>query len=425
MNDSHLAIVNSPSTDQREHIFQLLDQLFPVGRAYFEQRLLHDSSYHPATTWFAADNDTVAATAQIFPLHIRIGKAVIKVGGIGSVGTAIHYRGQGLAHKILLAQAAWMKEQNYDLSLLRAVEHRFYEKIGWQLIPEACYYLAAPASMQVQPQYALYEIIPFEPCYLDQLKLIYKQFNQLRTGTVVRDDAYWHDLMSFPVWLQSQCLLLRQNGSIIAYGIIEQRADSSTLLHELNYLPEAENEAGEAGIVQLLHALCQLYPDQSHILANLPQDHKLAPYLLQQGAELHEQRVSMWRLLNCDKLLRKLLPELEDRLQQSSFAQQSLYVQLHIEHQPHDADMLLHLIYNEGRLALTVENSEAMKTEAETCNYESGSIYKIKMAAVDLIASLLDGYKPAQVTETTGDSQKLLRALFPPQQAVFYWTDKF
>lgn len=422
MNHTQLTIANSPSTDQREHIFQLLDQLFPVGRTYFEQRLLHDSSYDPATTWFAADDETIAATAQVFPLHIRIGKAVIKVGGIGSVGTDIHYRGKGLAHKILLAQAAWMKEQSYDLSLLRAVEHHFYEKIGWQLIPETCYCLTAPAAMQAQP---LYEIIPFEPCYLEQLKLIYKQFNKLRTGTVVRDDAYWHDLLSFPVWLQSTCLLLRQNDSIIAYGIIEPRADGSALLHELNYLPEAENEAGEAGIVYLFRALCQVYPDHSHILTNLPQNHKLAVYLHQQDAELREHRVSMWRLLNCDRLLRKLLPELEERLQQSSFARQSLHIELHIINQPHDEDVLLQLTYSEGRLTLSVENSAAANAAVESCNHGRCSIYKIKMAAVDLIASLLDGYKPVPATETNDDSQKLLQTLLPPQHAVFYWTDKF
>lgn len=394
MNNTEIIIASSPSPEQREHIFQLLDSLFPVGRAYFENRLNFDSAYDPATTWFATVNGIVASTAQIFPLAIRVGQAVIKVGGIGSVGTAPDFRGMGLAHNILQNQTSWMEQQGYDLGLLRAVEHAFYEKIGWQLIAEKCYSLELPSASRPDQDY---EVIPFSSQYVGDLKYIYEQFNQNRTYTLVRSDAYWNDLISWPVWNQAQCLLLRKNDAIVAYGIIERKDNDTAFINELNYLP-----AAEAAMPYLLQALSRLHPNVSRILARLPEDHIIVRHA-QYRAQEQPYNVSMWKMLNCANLLGKLVPELEKRLQQSRYAKLQLAIELHVD------DELLYLHYDAGKLHLSVDAAVL----AERC--------RIKLGSAQLIEAVIWGYVSAEHNETA----ELLQALFPKQNAAFYLTDKF
>lgn len=190
-----ILVKNHPTREQLELIYDILDECFPVGRAFFQERLDHDTAYDPDTTWFATVDGKIASNVQIFPLHIRVGRAVLKTGALGSVGTDPNYRGLGLAHQILYAQTNYMKDTDYDISLLLASKHAFYEKAGWRLVPQTAYAIKKPASLK-QPTRD--EIIPYEARYLDEIRLIHEQFNKNRTYTVVRNESYWNDLMTWP-----------------------------------------------------------------------------------------------------------------------------------------------------------------------------------------------------------------------------------
>lgn len=150
---------------------------------------------------------------------------------MGSVAADPSYRGMGLTHKILAAQTDYMRETGYDISLLLASKHAFYEKVGWRLVPETAY------AVEKQPggeQPDGYTIIPFDSRYLNDIRCIYDRFNQNRTYTVVRNETYWEDLIHWPEWKKADCLLLQQNNKIVAYGIIEKRTPNRYLSTNLS-----------------------------------------------------------------------------------------------------------------------------------------------------------------------------------------------
>lgn len=391
-NKPSITITNAPNPQQLEEIFNILDEVFPVGKAFFQDRLYNDSSYDPETTWYAAVDGKVASTIQVFPLHIRVGQAVLKIGGIGSVGTDPNYRGMGLAQGILHAQSEWMKQSGYDASLLLAIIHAFYEKAGWQLIPESAYSMAKPAP--IEPS-AGYDIIPFEPKYIDELRPLYEQFNEERTYTLIRDQAYWTDLPKWPAWHKADCLLLRYQGTIIAYGLIEKSDDEKVFIQELVYLPEAENE-----VLALFTALCQLRPQAKHVLAKLPDDHKLADYYKQQHADELSLNVTMWKMINSHSMLQKLQPELQQRLSGSAYAQQQLRIKLQI------GEDEVWLDYANQKLSISEQPNSIPAYET------------LQLDPYQLISYVIFGCDSA-------DQEDLLQALFPKQQAVFYLTDKF
>ncbi|QCT00953.1 GCN5-like N-acetyltransferase [Paenibacillus algicola] len=398
-----IVVTNQPTREQLDAIFDILDQCFSAGRAFFQERLELDSTYHPDTTWFATVDGQVAANVQIFPLAIRVGKAVLHTGAIGSVAADPNYRGMGLTHRILDAQTQYMKEAQYDLSFLLASKHAFYEKAGWRLIPQTAYAIQPPPPRE---QTENYEIIPFEPRYLEEISSLYEQFNENRTYSVVRSESYWKDLIRWPEWKKGDCLLLKKEDRIAAYGIIEKKDSEQVFMNEFIYL----DEAGD-GVEHLFHALCQLRPNAKQILAMLPDDHKLHSYFHQHQAQPVPIHLTMWKMLRLYSTFHKLQAELEERLNRDDFmAGQEMLIALQC------GEDTIFLDYRQQRLVISEEIS-------------SFPDVSIKMDERSLITYLLFGYEAKSreegAPEPHAGQTHILQALFPKQNAVFYLTDKF
>ena len=399
--DKNIIVTNQPTREQLEKIYDILDECFSVGRAFFQERLDRDTTYDPNTTWFAMVDGKIASNVQIFPLHIRVGQAVLKTGAMGSVGTDPNYRGLGLAHKILQAQTGYMKETDYDISFLLASKHAFYEKAGWRLIPETVFAIDKPASLE-QP-HSSEDIIPFEARYLDDIRFIYEQFNKNRTYTVVRSETYWNDLLTWPEWKKADCLLLRRNEKIVAYGIIEKKDTEQVFINELLYLNEAEN-----GVEALFHALCQLRPNAKQIVAPLPEDHKLYSYYQQHQASSIQIQTAMWKMINLSSTFHKLQPELEDRLIRSNLL----------------ADQDLHIALQCNRECIYLDYKQQVLSVSDA-GHPAHSYTSIEVDERDLMTYILFGYNEAGAAKDSTAHANILYSLFPKQQAVFYLTDKF
>ncbi|HBS47063.1 MAG TPA: hypothetical protein DEA91_26070 [Paenibacillus sp.] len=70
----NIIVMNHPTREQLEKIYDILDECFSVGRAFFQERLDLDTTYDPDTTWFAMVDGKIASNVQIFPFHIRVGQ---------------------------------------------------------------------------------------------------------------------------------------------------------------------------------------------------------------------------------------------------------------------------------------------------------------------------------------------------------------
>lgn len=395
--ENTISVSNHASREQLEKIYDILGEVFSIGRTYFQERLDFDSTYNPDTTWFATVNNTIASTVQIFPLHIRVGQVTLKIGAIGSVATHPDFRGLGLAHKILNAQVNWMQQNDYDLSLLLASKHGFYEKVGWKVIPETDYCIQKQTLPLPQTSS---EIIPFDSKYLNELKEIYEQYNEKRTYTVVRNETYWNDLLNWPDWKYSDCLLLRKDNKIVAYGLVENKDSEDIYINELVYLEEAGD-----GVIDLFLALSELRPQAKHILARLPEDHRLTTYFMENAATEIPLHVSMWKIINYNSTLHKLLPELQSRLNEHEvFSTHTKHIDLHC-----------------GEEHFYLDYAQQQLTISEVSN-PSHTYTAITLDEHDLISYIIFGFPQS---DEMSEEANILHVLFPKQNAVFYLTDKF
>lgn len=396
MKHQHREIRTINNREELDTVFAMLGEIFPVGRDYFERRLVHDSTYDPETTWVAEVDGTIASTVQIFPFSIRVEEAELKVGGIGSVATLPEYRGQGLSQGILKQQSDWMREKEYDLSLLFAVITPFYEKSGWTMVPEPYYELEIDSIPEAGASSA-YRIVPYEHRHAEPLAKIYEQFNKSRTYTVIRPAAYWTDRHNWQQWEKTIAFVAEKDGVPVAYGHLSEPNEKAVHLEELCYLAGEEQAAYD-----VLRAFAKhVHGRAKSIHAKLPDDHILAPAFLQWGAEKKEMTYAMWKVLRFEPLFRKLSAVLERRAQSLDGP-----AYLHLE----CAGQQAYLSYADGRLTITGSPEPEKEYIA------------VELSQETFITMLLRG---AEACQDPNLQTNLLRTLFPKQNSIYYTTDKF
>lgn len=414
---SNIEIRPVQSRIELEAVYELLNACFPVGKSYFQSRLDNSTAYRFDTTWVAVVDGIVASTVQIFPYICRIEDVTLKVAGIGSVGTKPEFRGQGLGLEILKKLTKWMAQEGYDLSLLFAVIHPFYEKLGWTIVPETEYHLPADqivdqtnqALKSLDPEArSSYSIRHLDPsAHAAQIAGIYERFNARRTLSRVRNAAYWQDMMKSAEWQQGVWSVALQGDSVVAYGRLGRQDNGAIPLEELCYLPEHAS-----AILPILSHLLTDRPEVKTVQFRLPPDHALLPLLKEWNAEADASNLMMWKIIRLAEALHIMKPVLERRLRHESAG--DFRVALCCEGQS------ALLIYEEEHLAIATD-------------YDSSKVTTLELRQSELVTMLLHGYNSGMsIKQCPGERQdprppvdELLRMLFPAQQALFYLTDKF
>ncbi|MHA0857212.1 GNAT family N-acetyltransferase [Paenibacillus sp. CMAA1364] len=398
MNTEDLEIRSIVDRSELESVYDMIGHAFLAGRDFFQIRIDQDSSYDMSTTWIAKQHSLITSTIQVFPMISRVGIHPIRIAGLGSVATLPEYQGQGQCRQILHRLTHWMKQEEYDLSLLFAVITPFYEKSGWQVVPEPLYQIDI-GSIPADNNNNNIKIISYDSSHTTTISDIYDQFNQSRTYTIVRSSTTWQDLTQWPRWKSGTCLLAVRNNIVVAYGLIsETKKDGVVHLDELCYLDGEESSA-----ICLFQALVQQRPDARSISASLPADHALIVPFVQWGATKSTMNYAMWKIIQFQPLLAKLTPTFEKRLN-SNHAIDSLQLCMNCVEQQ------AYIYYDNGKLAI---EHEARK-ESEYAN--------INLSQEEFIAMLLQGYD--DTTHKTSHAN-VLKTLFPTQNSVFYNIDKF
>src|SRR5205807_9469652 len=103
-----------------EDVEPILDLLTEYGlpRSYFEPFYLNDSSYRPEQSWVVEQHGRLLSHLRIYDRWIRIGRAKMRIAGIGNVITARHARGQGYSVQIMPAMLPALELEGFAYSLV-------------------------------------------------------------------------------------------------------------------------------------------------------------------------------------------------------------------------------------------------------------------------------------------------------------------
>ena len=267
--------------------------------------------------WFDLNNTRacfvdgkVASVVQVFDRPMRIGNCVVRMGGVGSVGTDPAHRRAGYSSRVLRDSVRYMCTTGYDLSILGTGIQSHYARAGWVMYPTYSMELTLPSMLgEVPPDVAI------ELCDLDQdlpaLRAIFDQFNVHRTGTFVKNPEYWTNRPKWRPHDPSLYWIAKQGETTVAYLLAEKWE-----IGEFGYLPDAE-EAMIALFYRFFH--CAQTEGVQHIGAPVPSQSRKTFEAMGCSIQRREGNSTMFLITNFESLLTKIKPLLEMRLRASDF----------------------------------------------------------------------------------------------------------
>ncbi len=287
----------------------------------------------------------------IIPMLMRIGAAVLRMDGIGGVDTVEGFRNLGYSRRVMESAVEQIKAGDASLATLFGIQD-YYQKFGFDTAgPEPTVILPQPDHPELAPAIPPGWLFrPLEVRDLPALMALYHANTRRATGALVRHDAgeeateterlagddsdarkiglrAWNRLRKLVADPGDDAcrVLIDATGQIAAYAWF---GTSWPMSFRRRDLPEAfhiaEPMARDAEAADALLAGCRLWANEtgsdcSSVAFAIPPEGPVASAAAYQGAEMHAVYTRggdfMARVLDPQRLMRQLLPELSARVQ--------------------------------------------------------------------------------------------------------------
>lgn len=320
----------------------------------------------------------------VWGYQMRLEDIRLKVGGIGAVVTHPDYRKQNLMHQAAHASFDAMKEQGYDLSILRG---RHYVKMGYARAWNYVTYRFKLEDFPVDEPVPAFQSLSLTE--VPEMDALYNQSHASITGTAIRPTFYnkhLEDICTYG-WRDA-------NGTLVGYV----RASPSE--EEAKTLVCLEAVGSPQQSLAILADLFQKGEFEKITCFTLPHQQPLLQYL-RLGNCIEENRffeVSGWRvkIINLHSTLQKLIPLMEKRISKSQFTGWTGSLFLDAREQ----SVLLR--FDKGKITLGTETSSE----------------NILHAGAALSRLLIGSDEPEEIIRhegmhCSGNAQELVCALFP------------
>ncbi|SFG55556.1 GNAT family N-acetyltransferase [Sporolactobacillus nakayamae] len=290
-----------------DEALDLWSGVFPKSRAFFEQRIRLDPECGDETTWIARVNGKLAGAVQIFPLLLSYNGLILKCGGIGNVAALPEYRGRHLIRTILKHQTEWMADHGYDLSLLFTGINSFYKKEGWHTFRVNRLLLNVNELPEIEVSHR-YKIRDFEERDLIQVQHVYKVFNALQVGSVIRTDEYWHGQLTWRKERNEKFLNAFDEDTLVAYMRYETTGEGRLDLVECCFLPGHEGAA-----LTLINRIKTIGANVQSLCVQFSEQHFLQTLFKKWGAHAEAYSGTMWKIVRFQEFCKKIQPVLSKR----------------------------------------------------------------------------------------------------------------
>lgn len=258
------------------------------------------------------DGDEQFSGLWVLPLEMRIGAAVLPVGGIAGVGTKPKHRNKGYAARCMRNATAFMKEQRFALGLLFGIPD-FYHRYGYAVALQE-------VSLKIQTRDAegarrTHRVQAMRASDRAAALRLHRRANALRTGTRLRTLRTW----------QPARRGTRFNVAASPYVAIgkHRRLEGCMMLDKLpNATVVSEIDALSVAACESLIAFAAqdaIAKRAGELTIHAPADHKIVEIAGNFGSTLSVRRPrcggGMARVIDQECLLQALTPELSRRAQ--------------------------------------------------------------------------------------------------------------
>jgi predicted N-acetyltransferase YhbS len=391
------------------------------------------------------DGQKVSRTVVV-PMLMRVGVAVVRMDGIGGVGTEEPYRNRGYSRRVLESAVEKMRAGNAALSTLYGIED-FYPKFGFATIgPEYTVTLPlrepAAATASLPPGW---NVRPFAGGDLPAVRRLYHLNTKRATGALVRHDEgdelagnaslaqaspaarrigrrAWGRLEkvgSAPG--KDECrVVIDRSGAVAAYAWLGRQnwwmgvrgREAPTSFHV------AEAMAIDPTAADAVLAACRLWAaegggDLDQVDLAIPPEGPVAGAAAYEGGSVHvvHSRCGefMGRVLNVDRLLAQMQPEFSERVRACRV--------------PFRGELVLKTDEGEGSLFVT---ADGVSLDGDA----GGARLSVELPQHALARLCLGGFETGDLlrrlpSPPDRQTEDLLRVLFPRRLPHIYPIDRF
>jgi hypothetical protein len=273
--------------------------------------------------------DEVLSRALVIPMTMRVGRATVRMDGIGGVETPEAHRNRGYARRVLEAAVRAMNAGDAAISTLYGIPH-FYPRYGYATLgPE---YELTPVSLHERNLLRDgYSARAGNAGDLPALKRLYREETAGAYGALVRDDDWWTwtELAKSLTDGAGEVRVVERGGQVVGYAWrgsfgwwMEQWTERAP-----HGLKVAEAFAADAAAAEMVLAACRRWATDlgdEQVTLGVPPECRVGTALRLQNATMVErwwdEGEFMGRSTGLASLLRSLAPEMEARWQVVSAA---------------------------------------------------------------------------------------------------------
>jgi predicted acetyltransferase len=338
-------------------------------------------------------------------LEVKVGKSFLKMGGLGGVGTLEEHRMKGYSRRVIEYSIDYMIKNGYDVSMLFGIPD-YYIRWGYATTLSNCK-ITMPLRNAERTRPGLHAR-PMMKEDASAILDIYELTNRFRTGSLKRYRGEWFKFRKGSGWgiLADGTVFEDSSGRIVAYcasdrwprvmRITEVGANDISLYeHVLRYAYEMA--------VQKKATELEIY---------VPFDHPFAELCKSLGCTISIDYPyasdGMGRIINLNSTFRRLIPELEERLEKSCVRNLSSKISI-------KTDL--------GLITLEISGSNLSLSEAESENL-------VELPQWVLMQLILGYRSPANVlvdsaVKYRGKIRESLEILFPAGHPYIWLSDWF
>ena len=266
------------------------------------------------------EDGRVVAHVRIVDHPMRIGSAVVRMGGISGVCTHPAYRKRGYAAALMRDSMEYMRTHGFDVSMLFGIRD-FYPKFGYSVcLNRFSIKMAAKGTAGCEGKGCVRKIKPEE---LSQAASMYAEHNAHRTCSVVRSGEFWQHDRKGAVWswpyvnFDEWYAVCDEADRMLGYFCAKEERGRVEL-----YEAAGGNDEVFSTILQYLGVRAKA-SFMGEISLILPPDAPMAQFCFEKDAKLEafyrEDGDGMMRIIHLEGLFGKLKEELEARLRHSEF----------------------------------------------------------------------------------------------------------
>ena len=273
-----------------DSVHRMLDRAFPhTPKTFFDRQARHDPHLRPQHTRLLVEDGRILSCVRVYFRKIWCRGTSIPIGGIGDVGTDPSVQGKGCATQLLTDTMSYMRKKGAILTILFTRIQPFYQNIGYLTLPTIDIRIKPPTPSKS---------IAHRPIDLNRdlsrIIQLYKNFNQHRTGPVIRTRAYWKHQQGFPRLNPALFWISEEKGEITCY--MRGFVNGETLrIQEFCFLP-----GNEASLRNLIATMAQTLNKKNVHMSYLSD--KEVDIFTSWDLEKSENITLMARLLQFDKL---------------------------------------------------------------------------------------------------------------------------